>query len=208
MSQFHFDILNKEQKEFFEKLKVFNKEAILSGGTALSLQIKHRHSYDFDLFFGEELDRSLIVKARKAVKIKEVGLNTKKQINLITASDILINLVNYPFKPLFKTRPTFSLPLLSVKDIAADKAYTVGRRATWRDYVDIFFLIKNNHIDLGDISKLASRKFGPEFNERLFLEQLVYFKDMEVTKISFVEKKYSDGEIKDFLEEEVKKIKI
>lgn len=206
MSRLHFDVLSQDQKKVFGKLEIFKKDAVLSGGTALSLQIKHRYSYDFDLFFGKELDRGLIVKAKRAMKIKKVGLDTKEQINLITADNILINLVNYPFKPLFKTRLTFSLPLLSVKDIAIDKAYTVGRRAAWRDYVDLFFLIKNNYVSLGEISKLAPQKFGPEFNERIFLEQLVYFQDLKATKISFAEEKYSVGDIKNFLQNEVKKV--
>jgi len=206
MSQLHFDILDKSYEEVFQRLKVFKKEAVLSGGTALSLQIKHRHSYDFDLFFSKELSRNLIVEARKAIKIKEVGLNTQKQINLITTNNILLNLVSYPFKPLFGKVITSSLPLLSIKDIALDKAYTIGRRAVWRDYVDIFFLLKDKYISLSEIYKLALKKFGPEFNERLFLEQLVYFKDLEATKISFIKEKYSNKQIQGFLRNAVKKI--
>ena len=37
---------------------------------------------------------------------------------------------------------TSSLPLFDKRDIAADKAYTVGRRPAWRDYVDFFSCLK------------------------------------------------------------------
>lgn len=50
--------------------------------------------------------------------------------------------------------------LASVKDIAADKAHTIGRRAAWRDYVDIFCLIKEKHLTLAQIIKLAKEKVG------------------------------------------------
>ncbi len=205
MLLFHFDVLNKSQKEVFEKLKIFKKEAVLAGGTALSLQIKHRHSFDFDLFFNRQLARKDILKLRRVLKIKKVGLNTSSQINIITADDILINLVFYPFNPLYKKITTPYISLFFIKDIALDKAFTIGRRAIWRDYVDLFFLLQNKYITLSEVIKSAPKKFGPEFNERLFLEQLVYFKDLEITKISFIGKNVASSEIKNFLIDEAMK---
>jgi predicted nucleotidyltransferase component of viral defense system len=203
----HFDILDSRQQGVFKELKSFKKEAVLAGGTALALQIQHRYSFDFDLFFERELSQKDIAKLRRLLKIKKIGLKTKKQINLIIDDDLLINLVFYPFKPLFKKLPTFSLPILSLKDIALDKAYAIGRRAVWRDYVDLFFLLKSNYVSLKQIMSGAAKKFGPEFNERLFLEQLTYFKDVEIVKISFFKEKFSSSEIKNFLIDEVKKQK-
>ncbi len=207
MSQLQFNILNKKQSDLFDKLKVFKKEAVLAGGTALSLQIGHRHSFDFDLFFNRKIGLKDTSKLKRCVRVKRIGLQTERQIDIITANDILINLVFFPFKPMFKKIRTFSLPLFAVKDIALNKAFAIGRRATWRDYIDIFFLLKDNHIALKEILKLAPKKFGPEFNERIFLEQLTYFKDIEVTKISFIKKNFSADEVKKFLVTEVKKHK-
>lgn len=207
MSLIHFDVLNNSQIEIFEKLKIFKKDAVLAGGTSLALQIKHRYSYDFDLFFKRKLDRRDILKLRKSVKIKEIGLNTEEQINIITGDNVRLNLVFYPFKPLFKKIKTFSLQLFSVKDIALDKAYTIGRRALWRDYVDLFFLLKDGYITISEIFKFAHKKFGFEFNEKLFLEQLIYFRDLEITKISFCRSSFSDSEIKKILLSELKKQK-
>lgn len=95
--------------------------------------------------------------------------------------------------------------LASIADIAADKAATVGRRATWRDYVDVFFLLKWKLVTLENLFSLAKRKFQGEFNELLFLEQLVYFEDLEMTKITFLKESYSEAEIKRYLEKEVKR---
>lgn len=207
MLSLHIDLLSKEQKITFEKLKIFAKEATLAGGTALSLQIGHRYSFDFDLFFNRELKYRDIAKLKKVVLIKEMGINTEEQKHFITEKDIRIHLVFYPFSSLFKKIKIFSIPLYSIKDIALDKAYTIGRRATWRDYIDLYVLLKNHYISLSEIIALSSKKFGFEFNERLFIEQLVYFRDIEVTKISFVKEEIRDEEIKNFLTNEVKKWK-
>lgn len=207
MSSLHFDILTKEQTKIFNGLRVFRRQAVLFGGTALALQICHRLSFDFDLFFRKDLGRKEILRLKKSILLKEVGLETKEQVNIITANNILVNLVSYPFEPLFKTEKTFSIPLFSTKDIALDKAYTIGRRATWRDYVDLFFLLRGKYVTLPEIVKLSHKKFGPLFNGRLFLEQLSYFKDIEPTKISFVKESFSNRKIEAFLINEVKEFK-
>lgn len=202
-----FELLDSQRQEVFNKLRPFRKEATLAGGTALCLQIAHRFSFDFDLFFERELTSKDLRKLKKLVKLKEVGLETSEQINAITIENISMNLVYCPYRPLFKKIQTFSLPLFSVKDIALDKAFTIRRRAMWRDYVDLFFILKNKIFTLKNLIKYAEKKFKLNFNPRLFLEQLVYFKDVEILKISYVNEKFSEKEIKKFLIEEVKKIK-
>jgi len=98
---------------------------------------------------------------------------------------------------------TSSLPLFDKRDIAADKAYTVGRRPAWRDYVDLFFLLKGGHVSLEKVIRDAKRKFGTLFAEKLFLEQLTYYKDIKNFKVEFIEKKYSPKQIQDFLKKKV-----
>ncbi|MGB2761942.1 MAG: nucleotidyl transferase AbiEii/AbiGii toxin family protein [Minisyncoccales bacterium] len=211
MFALHYDLLDKERRQVFKKLKLFGKEGVLSGGTALLLQIGHRFSFDFDIFLDREVKRADLLKLRRLFKIIEVKRNISEQLDVITSDNISITLVRYPYKPLFKTVPTISLPLFSVKDIALDKAFTIGRRALWRDYVDLFFLLKKKYITIVEVIKLAEKKFDIEFNDRLFLEQLSYFKDLEIVKVTFLKEKYSPEEIKDFLKkqaEEYKKLKI
>lgn len=191
----------------FLRLKPLRK-GILAGGTALLLQIGHRLSFDFDIFLEREIKRADLLKLKKIFIIREIELNTSDQLNIITANNTRITLVHYPYKPLFKVMPTTSLPLLSVKDIALDKAFTIGRRPLWRDYVDLFFILKKDFIDIAKIIKLAQKKFDIEFNPRLFLNQLTYFKDLRETKISFVKEKYSSAEIQNFLKRKVKEFKI
>jgi len=84
------------------------------------------------------------------------------------------------------------LSLASIEDIATDKAQTIGRRAVWRDY-----------IDLDKIIQIANKKFVGEFVSTQFLEQLRYFDDVKTVPIEYVEKKYADDEIKSYLQQTV-----
>lgn len=62
-------------------------------------------------------------------------------------------------------------------------------------------------MDIFELVKLGEKKFGVEFNPKLFLEQLIYFEDIEISKISFVKEEPSVLEIQDFLKQQVKKFK-
>jgi len=100
---------------------------------------------------------------------------------------------------------TDTIALSSLDDLIANKAYTIGRRGTWRDYVDLFFALKWKINSLETVIKNAKKKFKAEFNDRLFLDQLVYYGDFKVVPIKFLKESYSEKEIKSFLEEEVRK---
>ncbi len=54
------------------------------------------------------------------------------------------------------------------------KAFALGQRAKWKDYVDLYFIIKD-HFSISQISQKSQEIFGPVFNEKLFRSQLAYF---------------------------------
>jgi len=62
--------------------------------------------------------------------------------------------------------------------LAAMKAFTLGMRAKWRDYTDLYFILKN-HYSINEIIEKAKKIFGNAFNEKLFRSQLAYFKDID-----------------------------
>jgi len=95
-----------------------------------------------------------------------------------------------------------SANILEENDLAANKAYNVGRRGAWRDYIDLFFLLKWKYYSIDKLIKLAELKFSGEFNSKLFLEQLVYFKDLTIATTDFLKESYTDSEIKEFLEKD------
>lgn len=205
MSEICLEILDKERRLIFNKLGRFSPLGYLSGGTALALQISHRLSLDFDFFMDKPLSRTLVKRCWEVFGDIQVVRQTADQITLLAPSNIKIDFVYYWYpliKPLIKT-PVINLA--SVADIAADKTETIGRRAAWRDYVDIFFLLKKKVFNLESLISYAQKKFKGEFNELLLLEQLVYFKDLEMANTAFLKESYSETEIKQFLKQEVKK---
>jgi len=57
------------------------------------------------------------------------------------------------------------------------KAFALGQRAKWKDYVDLYFIMKDFHT-CKEIAKKAEELFGGEFNEKLFRIQLAYLDDV------------------------------
>ncbi len=91
------------------------------------------------------------------------------------------------------------IPILSIKDIAVNKVYAIGRRANYRDYFDLYVLLKNKYLTLSGLIRLCKRKFGELFSERNMLEQITYLKDvnpeekLRFVKESFVTKEELEG---------------
>jgi hypothetical protein len=84
--------------------------------------------------------------------------------------------------------------------LAAMKAFALGRRAKWKDYVDLYFVIKD-YFSVKEISKKAEELFKEEFIPKQFIAQLGYFKginyDEEVTYL--IPNPPNEQEIQDFL---------
>jgi predicted nucleotidyltransferase component of viral defense system len=207
ISKLHYEILNENQLEALKSLKWFKKYGVLGGGTALALQLSHRKSFDLDIFTPKPISKKLIYKAKNYYKNIEVLIDTEDELSFNTPFNVKISFVFYPFKNIYKTIKTPYLDIFSWKDIALDKAYTIGRRGEWRDYVDLYFIIKNG-FSLFQIMKGAKRKFGDTFSEKLFLSQLVYYGDIHDFSIEYFKEKPTKEEIQKFFEKEVSKIKI
>jgi len=195
--------LDKERQVVFQSLSSFKAFGYLGGGTALSLQIRHRKSFDFDVFVSKPISTSLRAKIKEVFGETTYYVDSGEQISFVTSNNINITFLWYYFDRLFPLVATEYIPLASVLDIAADKAHTIGRRAVWRDYIDFFFLLHDKSVTMKDIIISAQKKFGGEFNEALFLQQLSYFKDIEATGIEFIGLPHPEGKVKKFLEAQV-----
>ena len=58
--------------------------------------------------------------------------------------------------------------------LAAMKAFALGGRGKWKDYVDLYFIFKY-HYTFDQVTDKAIRLFGDAFNEKLFKQQLAFF---------------------------------
>lgn len=204
MSPQYLEQLDNERQTVFQQLKEFKKDFILAGGTAIMLQIGHRFSYDFDCFTEKELPQLLLKRIIKVFgrEIK-VEIENPEMFMIKTKKEIRIDFVVHPFIKLHTPIKTSSLDLLHLDDLAANKARVIGRRGQWRDYVDLFFLLKWRLYSLSKIIALAEKKFMAEFNIKLFLQQLVYYNDLDLLPIKYLKEPYKNSEIQAYLEQQV-----
>src|SRR4030066_2465483 len=205
MSKVFLNVLNKEEKETLFSLKDFFKiGGVLSGGTALMLQLPFRRSYDFDIFFPYEIPDNFLRKVSKIFDSNvKVLINNFDELTFISSGQLKISLIYFPFERKYKTILSDSIILSLFKEIASDKAYVIGRRPEYRDYVDLFIILKNG-FNLKQVILDAKEKFNGEFSEKLFLSQLVYFEDLNDLTVEFIKEKYGIDEIKNFFKQVVK----
>lgn len=205
MSRLFLDQLDKERQIVWHKLSRFRKSFVLAGGTAIMLQIGHRQSYDFDCFTEDKLPPRFLYRIKNAFgRNVRTKTQTKDFLTIVTSGSVEITFAWYPYKPLHRPITTDALSLFHLDDLATNKAFTLGRRPAWRDYVDIFFFLKWKLYPLKTIITLAEKRFSGEFNSKLFLQQLTYWDDVDIAETVFLKESYSTEEIKSFLSQQVK----
>lgn len=177
----HKEILNKKQSEFLPFLKNFSKDFVLVGGTAIALYLGHRRSIDFDLFSLKEIDSLKIQKKIiKTKKVQTVFIDSKDEYTILV-DGIKLTFLYYPFKIDFNNNLDDIISLTDLETLAALKAYALGRRSKWKDYVDLYFILKSG-INLNKIIKKADKIFENNFNEKIFRTQLSYFNDIDYSE--------------------------
>jgi len=182
------EVLIPRAKELWSKLANFNDQFYLAGGTALALQIGHRISIDFDLFSETEIKKTLLKKVETVFSKQEkrVLVNNRKELTLMI-DGVKFTFLCYPFPKILPLEKMGSIQVLSVKEIFATKAYTIGRRGALKDYIDIYTGLKMGLVTLVEIIELANQKYGELFNDRLFLEQLIFLADIEEVDITMLD---------------------
>lgn len=202
----YLDRLDNARQEVFKKLAHFRDAFVLAGGTAIALQLGHRESYDFDCFSEKKLSSTLFAKTKRAFGAETSLLlrNTDEMLFVMTPEQVEINFVSYPYPRLKPPVDTGGIGLFHLDDLVSNKAFTLGRRPQWRDYVDLFFCMKWDIYTLDAIIFLSEKKFGGEFNVKLFLGQLTYFEDVKVRPTVFLKESYTPEEIKGYIAAQVR----
>lgn len=198
----HKHILTAQQIELLPLIKEFAQEFYLVGGTAIALYIGHRRSIDFDLFTQQDLKRRHIKRLieKHEFTAKEILYEASEQLHLVV-NDVKLTFFQFPHAVEHPIKFENIIQLPSLLDLAAMKAYALGGRAKWKDYVDLYFLLKD-HFCLQEISAHAKKMFERFFNEKLFREQLAYFEDIDYREqVEFVGTEISDAEVEEFLTE-------
>ena len=202
------EAISLKRQKIFQKLKNF-PQFYLAGGTALALQIGHRMSDDFDLFSEKDIPAELLEKVEKIFKESTIDIitNHSEQLSLII-DQTKVDFVKYPFPLILNLIEYEEVKIIKISEIAATKAYTIGRRATYKDYIDLYFILSEKYSSLPEIIKISKEKFKEHFDPRLFLEQLVYLEDIQEEPIQFLKKKVGKKELENFFQKEIKGIKL
>lgn len=173
----HKEILTMEQHQFLPMVQAFNKNFRLVGGTAIALQIGHRRSIDFDLFSRKPFKNYLLRKQIESFsKINQEIVDRPGELTFLCAS-VKFTFFQYPFDLEYKKSFENIIQMPDLLTLAAMKAHALGGRAKWKDYVDLYFILKD-FFNLQEIVNKATELFQGEFNEKLFRVQLTYFKDI------------------------------
>lgn len=176
----HDEILDKKQTKLLPLISEFGSRFGLVGGTAIALHLGHRRSIDFDLFTFKDFDADEISGIiRKEHNIQNVFVKNPNELTILVEG-VKITFYKYPFAIDFKLSFTNQIKLPDLVTLGAMKAFALGKRAKWKNYVDLYFIFKT--YDLKTIVNEANRLFKGEFNEKLLREQLSYFTDIDHTE--------------------------
>ena len=194
------EILTTQQRELLPFIASFRRNFYLVGGTAIALHIGHRRSIDFDLFTSKKLNRSRIKqKVFELPYSKQTIFDDIDQVHFLV-NNVKITFFYYPYPVEHNEMLNGVISMPSLLSLSAMKAFALGRRAKWKDYVDLYFILKES-FSIKDISTEAERIYGQLFSEKLFREQLAFHKDIDYSE----QVEYMPGvdvigqDIKDFL---------
>ena len=159
----------------------FQREYYLVGGTAIALYLGHRQSVDFDMFKIGPINhkRNLVRMAQSGFQY-QITRRVPEQMNCLL-NGVKLTFFQYPFEVQAVKQLDVPFRMPSLLDLAAMKAYALGRRSKWKDYVDLYFLL-TEHFTLKQVCQRASEIFGELFSEKMFRAQLSYFEDVDYSE--------------------------
>ncbi|PIP54820.1 MAG: hypothetical protein COX07_03235 [Bacteroidetes bacterium CG23_combo_of_CG06-09_8_20_14_all_32_9] len=195
----HSEIFDKQQTELLPYIKNFQRTFYLAGGTAIALHLGHRRSIDFDLFTASNLIKYRIKSKLKLIPFKQVPIFEDTDQLHLNIYNVKLTFFSFPYVIKHPVKVDSFITMPNLLSLASMKAFALGRRSKWKDYVDLFFIFKD-HFSIKEISQEAELNFPSQFSEKLFREQLAFHKDIDHSEqIEFLVPEVSEKEIKEFL---------
>ena len=213
-------ILTPKQFEFLELVKIepqITKTFYLTGGTALSeFYLQHRLSEDLDFFTEEnEVDQKLVEAYLKKISSKLSIEEIKRTVFMGLFSYTLIFRDNsklkvdfnyYPFPRIEKGTKYGNLSIDSLRDIAANKVHTLFVKPRDRDYLDLYFIMKNSDFELKKLILDAKVKFDWDIDRLTLVSQLLRVKEIEVLETPKLLAPFNKKQMDDFFVNEADKL--
>lgn len=159
-----------------------SREASFGGATALSvLHLHHRLSEDLDFFLTREVEaaelRGIIGQLRRAkLTVEGRTVGPRHTLVLADASGEIghVDFACFPYDPIDRPARWNDLRVDSFIDMAVNKLQAVLTRARDRDFVDLYFLLKEGpERDVERLLSLARAKFDVGASRITLAEQLL-----------------------------------
>ena len=183
----------------------FLEKYVLVGGSALALHLCHRKSEDLDFFtYDDSFDKKEIFDYIQNFENKEILHQSTEQIDILL-DGVKVTFFNAKWKFL-KPQKIGKFNLSSLESISAMKVNVIFLRAKYRDYYDLYFLVKEK-MNLKEIFEY-SKDIVEGINFKLFAIALLYIDDIEDDNIEYLEPKESitKEKIRDFFQDKLSKI--
>lgn len=180
MPKLHHEIFTKEQNKLLPLVAKFSKNFYLVGGTAIALHLGHRRSIDFDLFSSKKIgNQTVLNKIISFASPDKIIVNKLGELTLIVRN-VKFTFFHYSYSIICSESLGYTVKMPDLLTLAAMKAFALGQRAKWKDYVDLYFIIKD-HFSISRISQKGKEVFSG-FNEKLFRSQLAYFEGINYSE--------------------------
>ena len=179
----YWNIFDKSRYELLKKISevISIDDYYMIGGTALSLQIGLRESYDFDFCVKDEFNNEVLLEELKSVGNVEVIQNQKGTCDVLL-NGVQVSFFYYPNKVLkdfVKVEEIPNLKIASVLDIAIMKVVAIGGRGAKKDFFDLYNIIKKCNITVDELVNGLVQKCGNNVNYLNIIMGLSYFEDAE-----------------------------
>ena len=179
----YWNIFDKARYKLLKKISevVSIKDFYMIGGTALSLQLGLRESYDFDFCVESQFNNEVLLKELKEIGNVEVMQNQKGTCDVLL-DGVQVSFFYYPnkvIKDFVNVEEMPKLKIASILDIAIMKIVAIGGRGAKKDFYDLYNIIKKCNIDINEIAKGLIKKCGENVNYVNIIMGLSYFEDAE-----------------------------
>ena len=181
------------------------KRFYLAGGTGLAMHLGHRLSEDLDFFSGQQVDpKDLRTRLAPLGKLK---IEMEKEGTLwATLNGTKLSFFQYEYPLLDSVENFEGVAVAGIRDIASMKLDALSSRGSKKDFVDLYFILKEGR-SLQDILQWFHEKFrGIDYNKGHLLKSLAYFEDAEKEKDPHMLKKFSWPEVRTFFQHQATKI--
>lgn len=177
----------------------------LAGGTALALHLGHRTSIDLDFFTQSDMEEMTMVEYLRSagdLQLDHVGEGTI----LGNLDGVRVSFLKYPYRLLDPLTEWNGIPVASIHDIALMKIVAILQRGSIKDFIDMFFIVREfKPLDVL-IPELSLKYVRVHFNTNSILRSLCYFEDAEKEPMPRMIAACNREEVKEFFVNEVKRL--